>query len=108
MTAFLVGCLGVRSLFVVGAKKLPSRVIRWTALPALLLAIGWVMIYRYDLRPTGREAGGVIWWNELRPIHAAFYAAFAVLAVTRTDLAYIPLLADVIFGFLVFIAHHLK
>ena len=108
MLAFLIGCIGIRLGFVVAAKKLPENIVKWAALPASLLALAWILIYTFDLRPKGAEAGGVIWWNQYRPIHAAMYASFAILAVTRTDLAYIPLLIDVIFGLYLFVRHYWK
>ena len=104
--AFLLGCMGIRSLFVLGAMKVPTKVVQWSALPALLLALGWILMYRNKWRQQGVEAGGPIWWTELRPVHASLYAAFATLAVTRTDLAYIPLLIDVVIGFVAFLTHH--
>lgn len=111
MLAFLLGCMGTRLGFAyIAAYKLPSAAQGWrtaSALAALLLVAGWIYIYSTGARPTGAEAGGPIWWNDLRPIHASFYAAFAVLILTRPELAYIPLVLDVLLGFGAWARHRL-
>lgn len=102
MLVFLLGCIGVRLGFVVLAKVwLPTATptFQWVAaLGAMALVAGWVYIYRYNARPSGIEAGGRIWWNELRPLHASLWASFAILALTQPQYAYIPLLLDVVIG----------
>lgn len=98
MAQFLIGCIGIRALFVIGAAKADKNTLWYFGILAVILAIGWVLIYRFDLRPTGREAGGVIWWNSFRPVHALLYFAFAGLAFTGSDYAWVPLLADVLVG----------
>jgi len=50
---------------------------------ALIPAIGFMIIYLGGYRKTGPEVfGDVIWWNNLRPVHAALYFTFAYLAIT--------------------------
>lgn len=99
---FLLVCIGLRVGFVfASAIWLPTAESFWqwtSALSALGLAAGWVYIYRYNARPVGIEAGGNIWWNHLRPVHAALYASFAVLALTQPQYAFVPLTLDVIIG----------
>lgn len=77
---FTVGCLPARLL-------LALVVLHWTALPekaaaalALATAAGFTVIYLLGLRRYGRETfGDPIWWDHLRPLHAAAYAAVAAL-----------------------------
>lgn len=104
---FLVGCIGVRSLFVLGAKKLNKKYLPYASVPALAIAIGFLYVYFTGSRKTGREVfGEKIWWNDLRPIHATLYLVFAYLAFIQSSYAYVPLLIDVVLGLLAFLNYH--
>lgn len=104
---FLFGCIGVRSLFVVLAYSASPTLLSYYGYLALLPAIGFVLIYTFGLRKTGIEVGGEpIWWNSLRPVHAAFYGAFAAAAIAKRSWAWIFLLGDVILGLSAWIQHH--
>ena len=105
---FLCGCIVVRSLLVVAAKKANKTHLRWMGYLALLPAIGFFYIYLTGSRKTGPETfGQKIWWNDLRPIHGALYALFAYLAIHGNQKeAWKALLADVILGFTSFVVHH--
>ena len=77
-------------------------------MPAALVAIGFTTVYMGGLRQTGVETEGEpIWWNSLRPVHAALYAAFAYCAWTgRRQLVWATLLLDVAIGLASFLHHH--
>ena len=60
---FLIGCLGVRTLLALIAKYIPNDFLPYLGYLALLPAIGFIYLYLTDSRQTGREAGGIIWWN---------------------------------------------
>lgn len=103
---FLVGCIGVRTLFVYLAKTMDPQYLKWAAIPAITLVIAWLAIYFFHLRDTGGEVlGGKIWWDHMRPIHAGLYLAFAVLALRGDSHAWFPLALDVIIGLSAFIHH---
>ena len=104
--AFLIGCIGIRILFVVAAKKLDPNIVQYAGILAVIVAISWVLINRFGLRKTGREAGGEIWWDNIRPIHAIMYSAFAILAFTKNEHAWVPLAIDVLIGLGAFLDHH--
>lgn len=108
MAMFLIGCIGVRLLFVFAAKKATPGILQYMGIAALFIAIGFVVINKYGLRKTGSEAGGVIWWDDLRPLHAIMYTSFAILAFTNNKYAWVPLLIDVFIGLGAYIAHHRK
>jgi hypothetical protein len=75
----------------------------------LIPFIGFTVIYLYDLRKTGIETDGAkIWWNDLRPIHAALYYIFSVMAMKKKACAYVALYVDVIIGFFAFIFHRIQ
>ena len=104
---FLIGCIGTRALFVIIAKNLSGDYLRYAGYLALLPAIGFMYIFLTGSRQTGPETmGAPIWWNTLRPLHAALYLLFAYNAIRGVRGAWIYLLADVVFGLLSFTTHH--
>lgn len=104
---FLIGCIGVRSIFVLLAKNANSYYLQILGYLALLPAIGFVYIYLTGSRQVGAEVfGEKIWWNNLRPIHASLYLLFAYNAINGVKTAYQYLLIDVIFGLISFLIHH--
>jgi hypothetical protein len=102
---FLTGCIPVRLFLVYLAKTQPAwlNIMGWLY---LLIAIAMLNIYLYDLRPTGLEAGGRIWWNNIRPLHSLLYFLFAYLAITGSQHAWLALLADTVLGVMAFTWHH--
>lgn len=97
---FIICCIGIRSLFVYIAKNSDITYLRYYGYMALLPAFGFIYIYLTNSRQTGPEVFGEnIWWNDLRPIHGAFYLLFAYNAIKGNPNAYRYLLADVLLGF---------
>ena len=103
---FLVGCIGSRSAFAALAAVINTKYLPYLGAIALLPVIGWIYILATGSRQTGPEAGGRIWWNNLRPVHAALWACFAAAALVKNSNAYLFLVADVIFGLGAWINHH--
>lgn len=105
---FLVGCIGTRLLAAYLAFYLLSKpAVYLKAYGAVLLApaIGFALIYANGWRKTGPETSGKpIWWNALRPVHAALYfaAAFSTFFKPTRRLAWMFLLADVLIGLLAY------
>jgi len=105
---FLFGCILVRFLFAYTAKVIDIKYLHYMGYLSLLLAFGLSYIYLNGLRKTGREVlGSKIWWNMLRPVHAALYFLFAYYAINEDSRAYIYLVMDVVIGLLSFFAYHL-
>ena len=104
---FLIGCIGVRSLFVVIAKYIDTTYLKYLGYVALLPAIGFMYIYLTGSRKTGAEVfGEKIWWNHLRPIHSILYFLFAYNAILGNTHSWIYLLVDVLIGLISFLLHH--
>ena len=107
MLMFLIGCIGVRSLFVIIAKYVNTQYLKYLGYLALLPAIGFIYIYLTGSRKTGPETfGEKIWWNNLRPVHSMLYFLFAYNAINGNKQAWIYLLVDVLFGLISFLIHH--
>lgn len=105
--AFLIGCIGVRSLLVILVKRIPIKYLPYLGLLALGPILGWINIIFFNPRTTGQETfGAKIWWGPIRPIHLMNYIIFAILAFKKNKYAYVPLLFDVIFGLLAFLIYH--
>lgn len=104
---FLIGCIGMRTLFVIIAKQASEKYLKYIGYLALLPAIGFTYIFLTDSRKTGGEVfGGKIWWNNLRPLHALLYFLFAYNAINGNKNAWIILLVDVIIGLTAFSSFH--
>ncbi len=104
---FLIGCIGLRSLFVVIAKYINIRYLKYLGYLALLPATGFLYIYLTGSRKTGPETmGEKIWWNNLRPVHSLLYFLFAYNAITGNRQAWLYLLVDVLLGLTGFLIHH--
>lgn len=106
---FLIGCIGVRTLFVLIAKNASSHYLPMLGYLAILPAIGFIYIYLTGSRQIGAEVfGEKIWWNNLRPIHSTLYFLFAYNAINGNRMAYQYLLIDVVFGLVAFLVFHYK
>lgn len=104
---FLIGCIGVRSLFVVIAKYIHTDYLKYLGYLALLPATGFLYIYVTGSRKTGPEVfGEEIWWNHLRPVHSILYFLFAYNAILGNSHSWVYLLVDVVLGLLSFLLHH--
>jgi hypothetical protein len=92
---FLFGCVGIRSLFVIIARYINTKYLKYLGYLALLPAIGFIYIYLTGSRKTGAEVfGEKIWWNHLRPIHSILYFLFAYNAIIGNKQSWIYLLID--------------
>jgi len=104
---FLFGCIGIRSLFVIIARYINTKYLKYLGYFALAPAIGFIYIYLTGTRKTGAEVfGEKIWWNNLRPIHSILYFLFAYNAIIGNKQSWKYLLVDVIIGLISFLIHH--
>ena len=105
----LIFCLGSRFTLAYIAKIASPYYLRIMGYLALLPAIGFIYIFVTGSRKTGAEVmGEKIWWNSLRPVHAAFYILFAYNAINMQTYAWTFLLADVLLGAVSFLVHHYR
>lgn len=109
MKLFLIGCIGVRLAISLLAKYIGEKM-NW-ALPylgivALIPAIGFITIFLGNLRKNGAEAGGRIWWNNMRPIHGVMYLLFSLFAIKKKSFSWRVLLIDVLIGLVAWFRHY--
>ena len=82
--------LSIRRLFVVIAKSVSLKHLKYLGYAALVPAFGFLYIYVTDSRKTGMETFGErIWWNNLRPIHSVLYFLFAYNAIIGNKHAWV-------------------
>ena len=104
---FLFGCIGIRSLFVIIARYINTKYLKYLGYLALAPAIGFIYIYLTGTRKTGAEVfGEKIWWNNLRPIHSILYFLFSYNAIIGNKHSWRYLLVDVLIGLISFLIHH--
>lgn len=102
---FLFLCIGTRLALSAVTYKYPNRVL---AIPLLLIGGSFFYLFFSGQRPVGIEAGGVIWWAHVRPIHGALYLlAGTLLFTSHSHHAYVPLLIDVGIGLAVWANHRI-
>ena len=106
---FLFGCIGTRTAITLLAKAAAPAALQVMGLFALVPAVGFAVIYAMGWRKTGAEVfGDRIWWNNLRPVHAALWASFAILALGRIGTAWILLALDTLLGLSAFVLRRMR
>lgn len=107
---FLFACVPIRLLLVYAITVVSRDLLRVMAVGALIISLGFTVIFIGGFRKTGIETGGKpIWWNMLRPFHASMYAGVAYYAwVGNRSVASRLLLLDIFVGLIGFIAYHTK
>lgn len=106
---FLVGCIGSRAALAYAAHAAaspaaPAWALRVMGLGGLAISVAFFAIFFMGWRTTGREVfGDKIWWDDLRPVHAGLYLAFAALALRGRRGAWVPLAIDVTVGLTAFL-----
>ena len=109
LVLFLGGCMTSRFFITWLASRASPDVLQWMGAIALCVSVGFTYIWLTGARKTGGEVfGEKIWWDSLRPIHAALWALFAFLALSESRYAWIVLLFDTLFGLAAFTAHRLS
>ena len=105
---FLGLCIPARFLLAYIARKLSPKYLKIMGVIFTIPIIGWIYIYLTKSRQSGGETlGAPIWWDHLRPIHAALYFTFVMMALRGERKSYIPLAIDPIIGLMAFLHHHL-
>jgi len=104
---FLIGCIGLRlslAFFVYKLAQTSSKDFyrKLFAVVTILIGLSFVILYVGNLRQHALEAGGITWWNNLRPVHGILwlFAGAALLCPRKNiqNLAWIILVLDAMIG----------
>uniref|UniRef100_A0A6C0IX07 Uncharacterized protein n=1 Tax=viral metagenome TaxID=1070528 RepID=A0A6C0IX07_9ZZZZ len=104
---FLIGCMGSRLALAEGARHYEGTDTLAKIAPfAFLPALGFTILFIFGLRTHGPETfGDLIWWDNLRPVHAILYAMFAVAAMNHRPSSHY-LYIDLVIGLFAWITFH--
>lgn len=102
-TMFFMGCIPVRILlaylvYITSNELFYESYKPYLASIILIIGLSFMIIYTMGWRQTGFEAGGKIWWNNLRPIHSIIYLLTSLGMLYNVKNIYALLLFDVIVG----------
>jgi hypothetical protein len=104
---FIGICIPVRFLVMYYSKTTNYNNLQYLGILYMIISLSMMYIYATDSRKTGLETfGKKIWWNDLRPIFALIYFAFAYNAIQGKEDAYKYLVYDLILGFFAFLYKH--
>ncbi len=94
---YLVGCLGIRTLFAIMAKYANKKYLPFMGLISIIISISF--IYQFITKERTQGAfNNKVWWDNIRPIHAFNYGLFGLLAINKSSNAWLFLLFDVLIG----------
>lgn len=99
---FLVGCICLRIIISLIAKKTPHDKLPILGIIALIPAFGFIHMY-FD---KDKQNGVTIWWKNLRLFHAFMYFMFSYGAINKDENAWKILFADAIIGLLAWYFHY--
>ena len=96
---FIFLCIPFR-IFLVYIAKYKQKYLKFLSFFAIIIGIGFIYFYFSGTRKIGLETfGELIWWNDLRLVHAFNFLTFSILTYFKPNIAFLPLLFDVIIGF---------
>ena len=100
---FFILCIGGRLAFALLARYIIIYDTSKFANSALILlsiivASALLSHFLFDTRQVAIEAGGLVWWNAIRPIHASIFILFAAYSTRGYTFAWMFLIMDLIVG----------
>ena len=105
-TLFLFGCIPIRILLVYIAYILNENLLPYFGIILFIIGFNMLFLYFTNTRLNAVEGGGTTWWKEMRLLHGTLFTCAAFYAFNKNNITYIPLLIDVIIGFISFIKKH--
>ena len=105
---FLLVCIPLRILFAISSQYVPMERLNYFGILLLFISMSFAYLFITNSRLYSPEAGGKTWWAPFRLDIGLFYFSAAVYAfMGMRHLIWIPLAIDIVFGLLIFTAHHL-
>ena len=106
MSYFLLGCIPIRLSIVILLKYIDKKYLPYFSVYLFIQGISFLLLYFLNKRLYAREAGGKKWWAKYRLIHGVLYLSSSIYAYQKKDIAWVPLLMDVLFGLGAFISNY--
>lgn len=100
---FVFACIPLRLACVALSKRASPSTLATLGRVAAVVGVLFLLLWVTGVRETATEAGGSVWWKNARPVHAALWLAFAKAATDGHRYAWKYLLADVVFGVLLWV-----
>ena len=106
LNIFFALCIAVRLLFAFYISKLSGKQLQISSILGFTIAFGFILMILINRTRGG--FGQKVWWGKYRIIHAALFLTFAVLALNKQKLSYVPLIIDALLGVLFFTHNRIK
>jgi hypothetical protein len=100
---FLLACIPLRIALVLLASSVNPEKLPYLGIVLLGISLSFFYLYFTNSRLRAPEALGFTWWKDLRIIHACLFLAASIMCFKKTNLAFIPLVVDVLFGLTAFV-----
>lgn len=97
-TTFLAFCIPARTALAFVPVFLDTAYFTYLGAVLLTIGLGFQYLYWTNSRLTAPEAGGVVWWHNLRVVHGMNFIFAGLLALHGKREAWIPLMIDVVLG----------
>lgn len=105
-TLFLTVCIPAR----IGIAALPVLVhkkhLPYLGAVLLTIGLGFQWLFWTNSRMTAPEAGGPVWWHNLRVVHGMNFILAGAFALKHKREAWIPLAVDVVLGIMAHVNHY--
>lgn len=96
---YLLVCIPVRIGIAIGAKYIPVNYLPLASIVAFITSFLWLWKFFNNKQGKSKGAfGQIVWWNNMRMVHALIWIAFGILALFKNKYAYLLLLLDVFVG----------
>jgi hypothetical protein len=106
---FLLGCIGVRLLFVYLSKTYTDK-LYFFGIIASIIALGFFYVYFIGSDKADKQLEWLgdkqIWWDQLRIVHGLLFTLFAIFAFQKKSYSWVVLLIDTMIGLSAWIIHH--
>lgn len=104
---FLGLCIPLRILIAWSSTIVPPKYLPVYGAACFLVAVGFLYLYFTGSRMYAPEANGPTWWSHYRLIIGMLWLTAAIYAFQRrSDLVWIPLTIDILFGLVIFYNKH--
>ncbi len=107
---FLIGCIGTRSLLAYVSKIINIDNLPYLGYLGLVIGISFVYIFVFGSESADKQLEWTgdkkIWWNDLRILHGLNYLLFGILAIQKTNYAWIVIAIDTLIGLIAWLFHH--